>query len=237
MMIFEGAIWTRMKILLIEDEIKAIETLKRGFQEQQFIVDVAYEGRAGLQMAESNAYDIIVSDIIMPNLNGFDLVKALRSKRIQTPVILLTALTGTDNTVEGLDAGADDYMVKPFEFKELLARIKALARRGKDTPMPNRVLQFSEIRMDIDAKECHRAGKRVDLTPKEFALLEYFIRHQGRVISKAEIAEKVWDINFDTNTNMIEVYINYLRNKIDRPFDKKLIHTIFGSGYIFKEEE
>lgn len=226
-----------MKILLIEDEIKAIETLKRGFQEQQFNVDVAYEGRAGLQMAESNAYDIIVSDIIMPNLNGFELVKALRLKRIQTPVILLTALTGTDNTVEGLDAGADDYMVKPFEFKELLARIKALARRGKDTPTPNRVLQFFEIIMDIDAKDCHRAGKRVDLTPKEFALLEYFIRHQGRVISKAEIAEKVWDIHFDTNTNMIEVYINYLRNKIDRPFDNKLIHTIFGSGYIFKKED
>ncbi|MBK6544159.1 MAG: response regulator transcription factor [Saprospiraceae bacterium] len=223
-----------MKVLLIEDEVKAIEALKQGFQEHQIIVDVAYDGQAGLQMAEMNLYDVIISDIIVPYVNGFELVKQLRSKHNLTPIILLTALTGADNTVEGLEAGADDYMVKPFEFKELLARLKALARRGKDRPQAHQILQFADIRMDIDAKELYRAKKKIDLTPKEFALLEYFIRHQGRVISKAEIAEKVWDINFDTNTNMIEVYINYLRNKIDRPFEKKLIHTIFGSGYIFK---
>ena len=225
-----------MKVLLIEDEVKAIEALKQGFQEHQIIVDVAYDGQAGLQMAEMNLYDVIISDIIVPYVNGFELVKQLRSKHNLTPIILLTALTGADNTVEGLEAGADDYMVKPFEFKELLARLKALARRGKDRPQAHQILQFADIRMDIDAKELYRAKKKIDLTPKEFALLEYFIRHQGRVISKAEIAEKVWDINFDTNTNMIEVYINYLRNKIDRPFEKKLIHTIFGSGYIFKED-
>ncbi|MGB4969075.1 MAG: response regulator transcription factor [Saprospiraceae bacterium] len=223
-----------MKVLLIEDEVKAIEALKQGFQEHQIIVDVAYDGQAGLQMAEMNLYDVIISDIIVPYVNGFELVKRLRSKHNLTPIILLTALTGADNTVEGLEAGADDYMVKPFEFKELLARLKALASRGKDRPQPHQILQFADIKMDIDAKELYRSKKKIDLTPKEFALLEYFIRHQGRVISKAEIAEKVWDINFDTNTNMIEVYINYLRNKIDRPFEKKLIHTIFGSGYIFK---
>lgn len=225
-----------MKILLIEDELKAIETLKKGFLENNIRVDVASDGQLGFQMANSNHYDVIVSDIIMPNLSGFDLVKLLRSNRVKTPVILLTALSGTDNTVEGLESGADDYMVKPFEFKELLARLKALARRGKDNPIQHKTLSYADVKMDIDAKEIIRAGKKIDLTPKEFTLLEYFIRHQGRVISKGEIAEKVWDINFDTNTNMIEVYINYLRNKIDKPFEKKLIHTIFGSGYIFKEE-
>jgi two-component system copper resistance phosphate regulon response regulator CusR len=225
-----------MKILLIEDEVKAIETLKRGFLENNIKVEVAYDGQNGFSMAESNHYDVIISDIIMPKLNGIDLVKLLRNKGIRTPVILLTALSGTDNTVVGLESGADDYMVKPFEFKELLARLKALARRGKDNPVHHKTLNYSDVKMDIDAKEFFRAGKRIELTPKEFALLEYFLRHQGRVISKGEIAEKVWDINFDTNTNMIEVYINYLRNKIDRPYEKKLIHTIFGSGYIFKEE-
>lgn len=225
-----------MKILLIEDEVKAIETLKRGFLENHIIADVAYNGLDGLKMVEANHYDVIISDIIMPNLSGFELVKLLRSKGNRSPVILLTALSGTDNTVEGLEAGADDYMVKPFEFKELLARLKALSRRGKDSPIQHKVLNYADVKMDIDAKEFFRSGKRIELTPKEFALLEYFIRHQGRVISKGEIAEKVWDISFDTNTNMIEVYINYLRNKIDRPFDKKLIHTIFGSGYVFKAD-
>lgn len=225
-----------MKILLIEDEIKAIETLKKGFLENNIKVEVAYDGQVGFEMAEANHYDVIISDIIMPNLSGFELVRLLRNKGVRTPVILLTALSGTDNTVEGLEAGADDYMVKPFEFKELLARLKALARRGKDQPIQHKMLNFADVKMDIDAKEFFRAGKKIELTPKEFALLEYFIRHKGRVISKVEIAEKVWDINFDTNTNMIEVYINYLRNKMDRPFEKKLIHTIFGSGYIFKED-
>lgn len=225
-----------MKVLLIEDEVKAIEILKKGFQENNIRVDVAYDGKHGFELVQSNHYDVIISDIIMPGLNGFDIVKLIRTKGIRTPIILLTALSGTDNTVQGLESGADDYMVKPFEFKELLARLKALARRGKDQQVPHKILSYSDVRMDIDAKEFLRSGKRIELTPKEFALLEYFIRHQGRVISKVEIAEKVWDISFDTNTNMIEVYINYLRNKIDRPFKNKLIHTIFGSGYIFKEE-
>lgn len=225
-----------MKVLVIEDEFKAIEALKQGFEEHQISVDLAHEGLNGLRLALDNDYDVIISDIVMPNLNGIELVKSLREKKQSTPIILLTALAGTNNTVEGLDAGADDYLVKPFEFKELLARVKALSRRGKGRAQSNQILIFEDVRMDIDAKEFYRSNKKIDLTPKEFALLEYFLRHQGRVISKAEIAEKVWDIHFDTNTNMIEVYINYLRNKMDRPFDKKLIHTIFGAGYIFKLE-
>lgn len=225
-----------MKVLLIEDETKVVQSLKKGLVEHQIAVDFAYDGHTGRLLAEKGDYDVIISDVIVPNLNGFELVRQLRQEGIRTPVMLLTALNATDNKVEGLDAGADDYLVKPFEFRELLARIKALARRGKDGPMQKTVLTFEDIEMNLDTKEFMRSGRKIELTPKEFALMEYFIRHQGRVISKSEIAEKVWDINFETSTNVIEVYINYLRNKMDKPFEKKLIHTLFGVGYILREE-
>lgn len=225
-----------MRVLLIEDEAKAVQSLKKGLNEHRIDVDLSYDGFTGHLLAERGDYDVIISDVILPNLNGFDLVRRLRNNGIKTPVLLLTALDSTDDKVLGLEAGADDYLAKPFEFKELLARIKALSRRGKDTPGRRPSLSFADVEMNLDTKEFTRSGKKIELTPKEFALMEYFIRHQGRVISKAEIADKVWDINFETNTNVIEVYINYLRNKVDRPFDKKLIHTLFGSGYILKEE-
>ncbi len=225
-----------MRILLIEDELKAIESLKKGFQEHDIMVDVANEGMLGFNLAKMKKYDVIVSDVIMPGMDGFHVVKNLRASGINTPVILLTALGGTDNTIEGLNLGADDYMQKPFEFNELLARVRALSRRGvRSVEIPS-TLVFGDIKMDMDTKEVFRQDTKIDLTPKEFALLAYFITNQGRVISKSEIAIKVWDIDFDTNTNVIEVYINYLRNKIDRPFDKKVIHTVFGSGYILKSE-
>lgn len=225
-----------MRVLLIEDEAKAVQSLKKGLNEHRIDVDLSYDGFTGHLLAERGDYDVIISDVILPNLNGFDLVRRLRTNGIKTPVLLLTALDSTDDKVLGLEAGADDYLAKPFEFKELLARIKALSRRGKDIPGRRPSLSFADVEMNLDTKEFTRSGKKIELTPKEFALMEYFIRHQGRVISKAEIADKVWDINFETNTNVIEVYINYLRNKVDRPFDKKLIHTLFGSGYILKEE-
>jgi two-component system copper resistance phosphate regulon response regulator CusR len=225
-----------MKVLLIEDEVKAVQSLKKGLVENNIAVEFAYDGYTGRLLAERGDFDVIVSDVIMPNMNGFDLVKHLRNMGVNTPVILLTALGTTDDKVEGLEAGADDYLVKPFEFKELLARIKVLNRRGKDIPYHKTTLTFADVEMKLDSKVFTRSGKKIDLTPKEFALMEYFIRHQGRVISKSEIAEKVWDINFETSTNVIEVYINYLRNKMDKPFGKKLIHTMFGSGYILKEE-
>ncbi len=225
-----------MRILLIEDELKAIESLKKGFQEHDIMVDIANEGVKGFQLAKSKNYDVIVSDVIMPGMDGFQVVKNLRDSGINTPVILLTALGGTDNTVEGLNLGADDYMQKPFEFNELLARVRALSRRGVAAVKTPSTLVFGDIKMDMDTKEVFRQDIRIDLTPKEFALLAYFIANQGRVISKSEIAIKVWDIDFDTSTNVIEVYINYLRNKVDRPFEKKLIHTVFGSGYILKSE-
>jgi two-component system copper resistance phosphate regulon response regulator CusR len=225
-----------MKILLIEDEEKAVRILKQGLNEYSIDVDFAYDGKRGAEMAETSEYDVIVSDVIVPGINGFELTQYLRTRGIKTPVLLLTALNATDDKVLGLEVGADDYLTKPYEFKELLARIKALSRRGKDSPPPKSVLNFSDMEMNLTGKEFMRQGRKIELTPKEFALMEYFIRNQGRAISKAEIAEKVWDINFETTSNVVEVYVNYLRNKVDKPFEKKLIHTVFGVGYVLKDE-
>ena len=207
-----------MKVLLIEDEVKAVQSLTKGLNEYQIDVDFAYDGTMGAKLAESNQYDVIISDIIVPGINGFDLTRELRRRGVTTPVLLLTALSATDDKVLGLEVGADDYLTKPYEFKELLDRIKA------------------DTEMNLTTKEFFREGKKIELTPKEYALMEYFIRHKGRVISKAEIAEKVWDINFETTSNVVEVYVNYLRNKVDKPFEKKLIHTVFGTGYILKDD-
>lgn len=224
-----------MKILLIEDERKVVQSLKQGLNEHQIEVDFAFDGLSGSQLAEQNVYDVIVSDVIMPGLSGFDLLHRLRSRQIRTPVLMLTALGETDHKVQGLDAGADDYMVKPFEFKELLSRIRALARRGTEGSAVA-TLSFADVVMNLTTRECIRDGIRIDLTPKEFLLVEYFLRNPNRTISKAELAEKVWDITFDSNSNVVEVYINYVRNKIDKPFKKKLLHTVFGAGYILRDE-
>ncbi len=226
-----------MKVLILEDEVKTVQSLKKGLEEHQMVVEYAYDGLSGKRIAEAGNFDVIISDVVMPKMTGFELVKCLRDAGVRTPILLLTAMGATDDKVIGFEAGADDYLVKPFEFKELLVRIRALARRGKEGTLPKTILSFSDLEMNLDAKTCHRSGKKVDLTPKEFALMEYLIRNQARVVSKVEIAEKVWDINFDTGTNVIEVYVSYLRNKLDRPFDKKLIHTMFGLGYVLKEED
>ena len=226
-----------MKILLIEDELKTVQSLKQGLEENQIEVDFAYDGYAGKLLAERNRYDVIVSDIIIPHINGLDLCRELRKLGIFTPLLLLSALCTTDDKVFGFDAGADDYLAKPFEFKELMARIKALARRKNDPLINNPILTFADLSLNMNTKTAMRAEKKIELTPKEFALMEYFIRNQGKVVSKAEIAENVWDINFDTGTNVIEVYVNYLRNKVDKGFGQKIIHTQFGMGYILKVEE
>jgi two-component system copper resistance phosphate regulon response regulator CusR len=225
-----------MKVLIIEDEVKTVQSLRKGLEENAIAVDFAYDGYTGKILVERGSYDVIVTDLIIPHLNGLDLVKLMRNNGNFTPVLMLTALGTTDDKIAGFEAGADDYLSKPFEFKELLMRIRALARRGKEGAPPKTVLTFSDLELNLDAKTCFRNGKKIDLTPKEFALMEYLIRHQGRVISKTEIAEKVWDINFETGTNVIEVYVSYLRNKLDKPFDNKLIHTVFGSGYVLKVE-
>ncbi len=220
-----------MKILLIDDEAKIIQSLKKGLEESGMEVELAFDGEAGRTLAETNTYNVIVSDIIMPKVNGYELVKSLRAIGNETPILLLSALDAIDEKVVGLESGADDYLSKPFAFQELLARIKALDRRnvGKSA---NNVLKYADIELNMDTRQFYRAGQKIDLTPKEYALIEYFLRNPERVIPKVELAEKVWEIDFVTNTNVIEVYMNYLRNKMDKGYDKKLIQTQFGVGYM-----
>ncbi len=223
-----------MRTLLIEDETKTLQSLRQGLEEHGWTVNTAADGLIGLRLALQSNYDVIVSDITMPGLSGLELCSQLRKAGIATPILLLTALSNTDDKVTGLDAGADDYLAKPFEFKELLARIKALARRPSASLRTENVLRFEDLEQDLNAKTVRRAGQEILLTPREFALLEFFLRNPGKVLSKTEIAEKVWDVDFDTGTNVIEVYVNYLRNKMDKGFEQKLIHTHFGQGYVLK---
>lgn len=223
-----------MRILLIEDEIKTLQSLRQGLEEFGWTVNAASDGLFGLGLAQQQEFDVIVSDITMPGMDGLMLCRKLREQGIATPVLLLTALGHTDDKVTGLEAGADDYLTKPFEFKELLARIKALARRPTASLRTENILRFKDLEQDLDAKTVRRSGKEILLTPREFALLEFFLRNPGKVLSKTEIAEKVWDLDFDTGTNVIEVYVNYLRNKMDKGFEQKLIHTQFGQGYVLK---
>lgn len=225
-----------MNLLLIEDEPKTVQSLRQGLEENGYAVDIAYDGLLGKQLASRNSYHLIISDIIMPGLNGLELCRELRHAGNQTPILMLTALSTTDDKVIGLDAGADDYLVKPFEFKEFLARVRALTKRGGLVNQTAQIMRFADLEVNMDAKTVHRAEKKIELTAREFNLLVYLIRNQGRVISKAEIAEQVWEIDFDTGTNIIEVYVNYLRKKIDRDFATRLIHTQFGMGYVLKTE-
>ena len=225
-----------MNVLLIEDEPKTVQSLRQGLEENGYAVDIAYDGLLGKQLATRNSYHLIVSDIIMPGINGLELCRELRNAGNQTPILMLTALGTTDDKVVGLDAGADDYLVKPFEFKEFLARVRALTKRGGMVNQTAQILRFADLEVNMDAKTVHRAEKKIELTAREFNLLVYLIRNQGRVISKAEIAEQVWEIDFDTGTNIIEVYVNYLRKKVDRDFATRLIHTQFGMGYVLKME-
>ena len=224
-----------MKILLIEDETKTLHYIKKGLEENGYSIDTAEDGNAGKTLAFNHVYSLIISDIIMPGMNGRELCKQLREAKIATPILLLTALGSTDEIVEGLDSGADDYLSKPFEFKELLARIRSLTKRQGKSSQEDNLLHAADLIMDINRKLVSRAGKQIDLTAKEFLLLEYFLRNPDKVIPRAELAKNVWNVDFDTGTNMVEVYVNYLRKKIDRDFDKKLIHTQFGMGYILKE--
>jgi two-component system, OmpR family, copper resistance phosphate regulon response regulator CusR len=225
-----------MKLLLIEDEPKTLQSLRQGLEENGYEVDIAYDGLIGKQLARNNAYQLIISDIIIPGINGIELCREIRSWGDETPILMLTALGTTDDKVTGLDAGADDYLVKPFEFKELLARVRALTKRGSTVSHTAQVLRFADLEVSLDAKTVYRSGNKINLTAREFNLLVYLIRNQGRVISKVEIAEQVWDIGFDTGTNVIEVYVNYLRKKIDKDYPVKLIHTQFGMGYVLKVE-
>lgn len=224
-----------MKILVIEDERKTVQYIKMGLEENGYVVDTAEDGKSGKNLAFRNQYNLIITDVILPELNGRDLCRELRSAKVETPILMLTALGQTDDVVEGLDSGADDYLAKPFEFKELLARIRSLLKRQPKYPQNDNELRFADLILDINSKGVARAGKKIELTSKEFSLLEYFLRNQGRVIPRAELSKHVWNVDFDTGTNMVEVYVNYLRKKIDKDFGSKLIHTQFGMGYILKE--
>ncbi|MCF2443876.1 response regulator [Dyadobacter sp. CY345] len=225
-----------MRLLLIEDEPKTVQSLKQGLEENGYEVDIAYDGLIGKQLAKKGGYQLIISDIIIPGINGIELCREIRHWGDETPILMLTALGSTDDKVTGLDAGADDYLVKPFEFKELLARVRALTKRGSTISQTAQILRFADLEVSMDAKTVHRSDNKINLTAREFNLLVYLIRNQGRVISKVEIAEQVWDIGFDTGTNVIEVYVNYLRKKIDKDYPVKLIHTQFGMGYVLKIE-
>lgn len=224
------------KILLVEDEQKIADTLKLGLIENGYHVEVAYDGTIGWKIFQTHAFDLVVLDINLPGINGYDLCKKIRGKNGQVPVIMLTALSSMNDKIEGYDAGADDYIIKPFEFRELLMKIRALLRRSlsQQVPMGN-ILTADDLEMNLDSKEVSRNGQPIQLTAKEFQLLEYLLRNKNKVVSRADIAIHVWDIDFDTNTNVIDVYINYLRNKVDKPFDEKLIQTQVGMGYILKE--
>lgn len=226
-----------MKVLLVEDEPKMVRSLKKGLEENLIEVDAATDGLTGSRLAASNDYAVIISDVMMPEMDGLEMLRQLRQNGNRTPVILLTALGQTDEKVLGFEAGADDYLTKPFEFRELLVRIRALARRPKSNyhVSPN-TLRFADVEMNLEKKELLRDGQRIQLTPREFALMEYLLRNPGRVISKAEISEQVWNLSFDTGTNFVEVYFNFLRKKVDKGFAKKLIHTQFRTGYVLREE-
>jgi two-component system copper resistance phosphate regulon response regulator CusR len=225
-----------IKILLIEDEPKTVQSLKQGLEENHYTVDVAYDGLMGKQLATRTAYQLIISDIIIPGMNGLELCRTLRAEGIQTPILMLTALSTTDDKLEGFDAGADDYLAKPFDFKEFLARVKALIKRSNQTMIEAQVLKFADLELDLTSKILTRGGQKINLTAKEFQLMEYFLRNQEKVISKAEIAENIWEVEDEGSSNLIEVYVNYLRKKVDKGFPSKLIHTQFGMGYILRQE-
>ena len=222
-----------MRILIVEDQPKMASFIKKGLVAQGYMVDVSETGMGAEGMTTENEYDLVVLDVNLPDQNGIDTARHLRRDGFRKPILMLTALSTTKDKIHGLDAGADDYLTKPFEFEELLARIRALLRRNYGSE--NSKLKFGDIQLDLVQRSVVRDLIEVHLTAKEFSLLEYFMRNPGRPITRIEISEHVWDVNFDTNTNIIDVYINMLRKKIDSPFNKKMIHTMVGFGYILKD--
>jgi two-component system copper resistance phosphate regulon response regulator CusR len=225
------------KILIVEDEQKIADTLKLGLTENGFYVEVAYDGNIGYKLFQAHSFNLIVLDINLPGMNGYELCKLIRGRNMEIPVIMLTALSSLEDKIEGYDTGADDYLVKPFEFRELLMKIRVLLKRTNGTNIPaGTTLKAGDLKMNLDSKEVKRGDTIIHLTAKEFQLLEYLLRNKNKVVSRADLAVNVWDIDFDTNTNVIDVYINYLRNKVDKQFEQKLIQTHVGMGYILKAD-
>ena len=221
-----------MRILVVEDEKKVATFIKKGLEEENYAVDIAYDGEEGLALAQMNEYDVILLDIMLPKLDGREVLRRIRGNGSSVPILILTAKDSVEDIVSGLDSGSDDYLTKPFSFAELVARIRALLRRRtgekKDT------LTAGDLSLSVSTRRARRGSREIELTAKEYALLEYFMRNPNRILTRTLISEHVWDYDFDPTTNVIDVYVNYLRKKIDRGFEKKLIHTIRGSGYMLK---
>ena len=224
------------KVLIVEDEKKIADTLQFGLNERGFDVEVAYDGKLGYHLFCANDFDIVILDINLPGINGYELCKLIRDQNQHIPVLMLTSMSALNDKIEGYESGADDYMIKPFEFKELLLKIKSLLKRttGKNLPIGN-ILKAADLEMNLDSKEVKRSARVINLTAKEFQLLEYLLRNKNRLVSRVDIAINVWDVDFETNTNVIDVYISYLRNKVDKHFEQKLIQTHVGMGYILKD--
>jgi heavy metal response regulator len=223
-----------MRILVVEDEKKVASFLKKGLEEEHYAVDTAFDGEEGLALAHINEYDLIILDIMLPKQDGMEVLRRIRANGSTVPIMMLTAKDSTDEIISGLDSGSDDYLTKPFSFAELLARVRALLRRrvkGKTD-----LLKVSDLSLSLSTHQVKRGEKRIELTPKEYALLEYFMRNPNRILTRTLIAEHVWDYSFDSSTNVVDVYVNYLRKKVDRGFEKSLIHTIRGSGYMMRDE-
>lgn len=223
------------RLLIAEDEPKTARSLKQGFEEAGYLADLAFDGETAFAMIRNHEYQLIITDIVMPGANGLDFCRNLRNAGYQTPVIMISALGLTSDKLAGFGAGTDDYLVKPFEFEELLARVQSVLKRSSGEILHAKILKFADIEMNLDTREVVRESQKIVLTAREFDLLEYLIRNKGKVVSKNDIAENVWDLNFDTGTNVVEVYISYLRNKIDKPFEKKYLKTRIGVGYMLKE--
>lgn len=222
-----------MKILIVEDEPKVASFIKKGLEENQYEADLSYDAVSAEKLARQYKYNLFILDIIIPGIGGLELCRKFKTLYSGIPVLMLTALGTTDDKLAGFDAGANDYLVKPFEFRELLARVKVLLKTSGQSYETSDTLRFDDLEMDLDRKAVRRGNSYINLTAKEFSLLEYFMRNAGRVLSRNDIAEKVWDASFDFSTNIVDVYVNFLRKKIDKGHDNKLIHTKIGFGYIF----
>ncbi|MGQ2983401.1 response regulator transcription factor [Flavobacterium sp.] len=221
-----------MKLLIVEDEPQLLSLIRKGLAERNHDVSAALDGTTALQMLESSNFDVVVLDVMLPDINGIEICRRLRAAGNYVPILMLTALDSSENIVSGLNSGADDYMAKPFKFTELEARINALARRAGQSQKPAEMIVVDDLEMDMNSKKVTRAGDAIQLTAKEFLLLYYLAKNSGIILSREKILDNVWNINFDMNTNVVDVYINYLRKKIDKPYEHKLIHTIKGLGYV-----
>ena len=227
-----------MKLLIIEDDVAAAKLLKRGLEEAGYTVELAHDGVRGLQQAQAGNHDLWIMDIMLPGRDGLSVLKALRDQGIRTPALMLSALNSINDRVEGLRAGGDDYVVKPYAFAELLARIDALLRRVRSfSSGPETLLELADLKMDLISRSVSRAGQEIDLQPREFRLLEYLMRHAGQVVTRTMLLENVWEYFFDPQTNVVDVHISRLRQKIDKSFGTSLLHTVRGSGYILRVEQ